>query len=71
LWGRWRAPTISAESRTIADLEKPPSSVFLRASVEKLVIDEIPDERRARRRTQTTKHETIIVIRKLTEHLAE
>jgi hypothetical protein len=33
--------------------------------VETLVIDEIPDERRARRRTQTTKHETITVIRKL------
>jgi hypothetical protein len=36
------------------------------ASVEKLLVDEIPDERRARRRTQTTKHETIVVIRKLT-----
>jgi SAM-dependent methyltransferase len=35
------------------------------ASVEKLLVDEIPDKRRARRRTQTTKHETIIVIRKL------
>ncbi|MGH9325844.1 MAG: DNA methyltransferase [Terriglobia bacterium] len=35
------------------------------ASVDKLLVDEIPDERRARRRTQTTKHETIILIRKL------
>ena len=41
-----------------------------RASVVKLLVDEIPDERRARRRTQTTKHETIIVIRKLTKCLA-
>jgi DNA modification methylase len=40
------------------------------ASVEKLLVDEIPDERRARRRTQTTKHETIIVIRKLRDRLA-
>jgi SAM-dependent methyltransferase len=35
------------------------------ASVENVMVDEIPDERRARRRTQTTKHETIVVIRKL------
>jgi hypothetical protein len=41
-----------------------------RASVEKLLVDEIPDERRARRRTQTTKHESIIVIKKLTDRLA-
>lgn len=34
------------------------------ASIDKLLVDEIPDNRRARRRTQTTKHETIIVIRK-------
>jgi SAM-dependent methyltransferase len=38
-----------------------------RASVEKLLVDEIPDERRARRRTQTTKHETIIVVKKLAD----
>jgi len=43
----------------------------LHASVDKLLVDEIPDKRRARRRTQTTKHETIIVIRKLTDRLAE
>ncbi len=36
------------------------------ASVDKLLVDEIPDKRRARRRTQTTKHETIVLIRKLT-----
>ncbi len=41
------------------------------ASVKELLVDEIPDERRARRRTQTTKHETIIVIRKMTRRLAE
>jgi hypothetical protein len=41
-----------------------------RASVENLLVDEIPDKRRARRRTQTTKHETIIVIRKLADRLA-
>jgi SAM-dependent methyltransferase len=41
-----------------------------RASVENLLVDEIPDERRARRRTQTTKRETIIVIKKLTDRLA-
>ncbi len=35
------------------------------ASVENLMVDEIPDERRARRRTQTTKRETILVIRKM------
>jgi hypothetical protein len=29
-----------------------------------LMVDEIPDERRTRRRTQTTKRETILVIRK-------
>jgi DNA modification methylase len=40
---------------------------FSRARVRKLVVDEIPDERRARRRTRTTKHETIIVIKKLAE----
>ncbi len=34
------------------------------ASVDKLLVDEIPDERRARRRTQTTKHETVVLIRK-------
>jgi hypothetical protein len=42
-----------------------------RASAENLLVDEIPDERRARRRTQTTRHETILVIRKLTEPLAD
>jgi len=36
-----------------------------KASVDRLLVDEIPDERRARRRTQTTKHESIIVIRKI------
>jgi len=40
------------------------------ASVDQLLVDEIPDERRARRRTQTTKHETIIVIRKLAHRSA-
>jgi SAM-dependent methyltransferase len=35
-----------------------------RASVENVLVDAIPDERRTRRRTQTTKHETILVIRK-------
>ena len=35
------------------------------ASVHSLLVDEIPDERRARRRTQTTKRETILVIRKM------
>lgn len=34
------------------------------ASAERLLVDEVPDERRARRRTRTTRHETIIVIRK-------
>jgi hypothetical protein len=32
-----------------------------------LVMDEIPDERRARRRAQTAKHETIIVVKKLAD----
>jgi hypothetical protein len=59
------ARTCSAESRKIAELEKQPGPVSTRASVEKLLVDEIPDKRRARRRTQTTKHETIIVIKKL------
>ncbi len=34
-------------------------------SVEKLLVDEIPDERRTRRRTRTTKQESIILIKKL------
>jgi len=36
-----------------------------RASVQNLLVDEIPDERRTRRRTQTTKRETILVVRKI------
>jgi SAM-dependent methyltransferase len=39
-----------------------------RASVQNLLVDEIPDERRTRRRTQTTKHETILVVRKSSQH---
>ncbi len=35
------------------------------ASVQSLLVDEIPDERRTRRRTQTTKRETILVITKM------
>lgn len=41
------------------------------ASVEKLLVDEIPEERRARRRTQTTKHETVVLIRKLNHYVDE
>ncbi len=40
------------------------------ASAEKLLVDEIPDARRTRRRTQTTKHETILLIRKLASNPA-
>lgn len=32
--------------------------------VENVIVDPIPDERRTRRRTKTTKHETILVLRK-------
>lgn len=32
--------------------------------VEKVIVDPIPDERRARRRTKTTQHETILVLQK-------
>jgi SAM-dependent methyltransferase len=35
------------------------------AAVQRSLVDEIPDERRARRRTRTTKQETIVVVRKL------
>ncbi len=35
-----------------------------KGSAEKLLVDEIPDDRRARRMTRTTRHETILVIRK-------
>jgi SAM-dependent methyltransferase len=34
------------------------------AAVERLLVDEIPDIRRSRRRTRTTMHETVVVIRK-------
>jgi DNA modification methylase len=34
------------------------------ASAEKLLVDEVPDERRTRRRTRTTKQESIVLIRK-------
>ncbi len=36
-----------------------------RACLERLLVDEIPDERRTRRRTQTTKLESVVVVRKL------
>jgi DNA modification methylase len=35
------------------------------ATVERLLVDEVPDIRRSRRRTRTTMHETIVVIKKL------
>lgn len=34
------------------------------ASTERFLVDEIPDERRTRRRTRTTRHETVLLLRK-------
>ncbi len=36
-----------------------------RASAEKVLVDKVPDERRTRRRTRTTKQESVILIKKL------
>jgi len=35
------------------------------ASAERLLVDEVPDDRRTRRRTRTTQHETILLIRRV------